>query len=116
METHLTEGCKIASKACDCCVKAANRIEAYAKESVPIAARQGKDTEVYSKLAEWAKELKPLVTREAVNSGAYERRYPIESGNASKLRKTVEGSCPTCADPKRLSEFLKGQGEGSQGG
>jgi len=112
LETHLTEGCRIAKKPCDCCTKAGNRVKNYADESVPIAARQGVDTALFYEMSEWATGLLPIVTKELVVSGKYTEKYRVESGTASKLRKAAEAlksqleskvNCPGC--PKRLSDF-----------
>lgn len=106
LETHLSEGCQIFGKPCDCCLKAAKRIKAYAMESVPIAARQGVETAVYTNLADWAISLMPKVEKAVVEAGTYAKEYPEQSGQASLFRKELEKGCPSC-EPKRVSEFLQ---------
>lgn len=106
---HLPAGGRIMGKSCDCIAKHSRIIKALAQETIPIAARQGKDSGIYSQLAEWAKEMQKIGTKVAVDSGQFAERYRAESGEASKFRKAIESGkdCPTCGEPKRLSEFLK---------
>jgi hypothetical protein len=105
LEKHLASGGKIAGKSCDCLAKHSRVVKRLATETVPIAARQGKDPSFYSNLAEWANEIQQIGTKEAVDSGQYTNRYAQESGNASNLRKSIESGadCPTC--PQRLTDF-----------
>lgn len=108
---HLPAGGKILGASCDCIAKHSRAVRRLAKESIPIAARQGKDPSVYAQMVEWAEDMMKIGTKAAVDSGEYKDRYALESGTASKFRKALEsdGKCPTCKPPKRLSEFLKGK-------
>jgi hypothetical protein len=112
LEAHLAAGGKIAGKACDCLAKHSRLIKKLAVESIPIASRQGKNTEIYTQLAAWAKSIQDIGSKEAVESGQYTERYPKESGNCSKLRKAVDAGkpCTTCGGPKRLPDFMKSKG------
>jgi hypothetical protein len=111
LEKHLAEGGKLfgGEGSCDCIAKHSRLVKKFAAESIPIAARQGKDTVVYTELADWAKEMQRIGTKEKVDSGEFADRYSVESGMASKFRKSIEGNqeCVTCKPPKKLSDFLK---------
>ncbi len=111
---HLPAGGKILGKSCDCISKHARAVRRLAKETIPIATRQGKDPKVYQAMVEWADEIAQIGTKAAVDSGQFKDRYPRESGNASKFRKALEsgGDCPTCKEPKRLGQFLKDRIDG----
>lgn len=96
VETHLSEGGRIAGKVCDCIAKAGRRIRAYATESVPIAARQGMSPQVFVEMATWGEHLMKIGTPEAVESGQHD--YPKESGTASRFRKEL-GKLKTAETP-----------------
>lgn len=110
IEVHLSERGRIAGKPCDCIAKSARRIKAYAQETIPIASRQGKETEIYSQMATWAAEMQEIGTEEAVASGGFDERYVTESGSASLLRKSLErmkGECQACGRLEDLKSFLE---------
>jgi len=94
LEKHLSQGCRIPDKTgeripCDCCDKG-SFISGLAFESIPIAERGGKPSDIYTKIAEWAEALQPMVTVPAVESGQYD--YKQLSGEASNLRKELMGT------------------------
>jgi len=87
IETHLTEEGKIGGIPCDCISKAGRRIKAYAQETIPIAARQGKDAALYAEIAEWGRKMQEIGTPEEIATG--EHNLLAESGTASNLRKAL---------------------------
>ncbi|MFH1485476.1 MAG: hypothetical protein ABIH46_05335 [Chloroflexota bacterium] len=87
IETHLTEEGKIGGQPCDCISKAGRRIKAYAQETIPIAARQGKDAALYAEIAEWGRHMQEIGTPEEIATGKY--NLLAESGVASNLRKAL---------------------------
>lgn len=116
---HLPAQGRIAGKVCDCISKAARDLRRHTRETVPIAARQGKDTAVYSQVAAWAQEMVQIGTADVVASGRYEEEYLRQAGVASTLRKAFEGlaaevrpkgfreSCAECGAVEDLREWLK---------
>lgn len=87
LEGHLSQGCKINSKACDCCEKHPIKIEGLALETA------GMTTEpVYQQLAAWTQQISPIITEEAAASGKYEEQYPKLAIQARDFRKTIMGS------------------------
>lgn len=107
IETHFAEKGRIAGKPCDCIAKAARRIKAYAQETIPIATRQGKESEIYSQIAAWAREMQEIGTEAAVASGKYDDRYLVESGTASTFRKALQTECLPCAQMEDLKDFIE---------
>lgn len=94
LEKHLSQGCRIPDKggvlqACDCCDKG-TFIAGLAYESVPIAEREGRPSDIYARIARWAEDLEPMVKVPAVESGQYD--YKKLSGEASALRKELMGT------------------------
>lgn len=122
---HLPAQGRIAGKVCDCISKAARDLRRHARETVPIAARQGKDTALYSQVAAWAQEMVRIGTADMVASGQFDEEYLRQAGVASTLRKAFEGlaaevrpkgfreSCAECGPVEDLREWLKRKkGEG----
>jgi len=130
---HLPSKGRIAGQPCDCIAKAGRSLRRHSKETIPIAARQGQDTAIYSEAADWAGKMMEIGTVEAVVSGEYDAQYPLEAGTASKLRKrfqkvltslrkpnsekselqlrTVVGktepACPECSELQDLSAYIE---------
>ena len=94
LEKHLSQGCRIPDKTgeripCDCCDKG-SFIAGLAYESIPIAEREGKPSDIYARIARWTEELEPMVKVPAVESGQYD--YKKLAGEASMLRKGLMGT------------------------
>lgn len=96
---HLSSKGRIAGLPCDCIAKAARELRRHAKETIPIAARQGKHNSIYSEASLWAEHIMAIGTQEAVVSGEHDEEYLREAGTASTFRKAVE----------RLYNELKGK-------
>jgi hypothetical protein len=134
---HLPNQGRIEGLACDCIAKAARDLRRHAKETIPIAARQGHDPVVYSEAAAWAEYMIAIGSLEAVESGKHDQEYLVEAGRASNFRKEferlhselkgqkgqksqikgqkTEEPCPTCAGVQSLGSWmaereLKGEG------
>ena len=116
---HLPGQGRIAGKVCDCIAKAARDLRRHTRETVPIAARQGRDTTLYSQVAAWAQEMVRIGTADMVASGQFDEEYPRQAGVASVLRKAFEGlaaevrpkgfraTCTECGPAEDLREWLK---------
>jgi hypothetical protein len=87
LEGHLSQGCKINNKACDCCEKHPIKIEGLALETAGMT-----PDPVYKRLASWVQEISPIITEEAAASGSYEGQYPQLAIQARDFRKTIMGS------------------------
>ena len=117
LEIHLSEGCKIMGVPCDCCGKHAPMASTFAMETIPIAARMGKETNIYQDIASWTPRIEEIDTPEKVNSGDYDEIYRKESGTASKFRKKVQSmivdlkgdnDCPGCEEMREsISSFIE---------
>lgn len=122
---HLPSKGRIMGKPCDCISKAARDLRRHARETIPIASRQGKDAKFYSKLSDWAEGLIDIGGSDAVASGRYDSLYLREAGTASNFRKQVEQlrsgltgqsavrseetkkpGCQECAEIQSLKEFI----------
>jgi hypothetical protein len=110
---HLPTKGRIAGKPCDCIAKAARELRRHARETIPIASRQGKDAKFYSELSEWAGTLIEIGSSDAVASGKYDNIYLQEAGTASKFRKQIESElgqpCEGCPEVRELKTFLAEQ-------
>lgn len=84
LEGHLQQGCKINSKACDCCEKHPLKIEGLAQETAGMTADP-----VYSKLADWTRTIAPVTSEEAAASGQYNDEYPKLAMEAREFRKAI---------------------------
>lgn len=89
-EIHLSEGCKIEGKPCDCCVKHAKDIRYFSQETISIASRMGRDPTIFKELADWARKIESISSVEDIESGKYDSQYLDESGTASRFRKELE--------------------------
>ena len=102
---------------CDCCGKHALQASTFAMETIPIAARMGKDTLIYQDIASWTPHIEEIDTPEKVESGDYDETYRKESGTASKFRKKVQSmiaelkgdeDCPGCEEIREsISSFIE---------
>lgn len=72
---HLPSKGSIAGVPCDCISKAGRSLRRHARETIPIAARQARETKVYSEVAPWAERIMEIGTVEAVASGQYDEEY-----------------------------------------
>jgi len=87
IELHLSEGCKINDKACDCCVKSSSDIINFSDETIPIAARSGVSPEIFHDLSQWAQKIERIT---APNNRVDETIMRQESGEASTKRKLIQ--------------------------
>ncbi|MBA7677927.1 hypothetical protein ES703_86194 [subsurface metagenome] len=88
-------------------------------ETIPIAARIDKETNIYQDIASWTPRIEEIDTPEKVTSGDYDEIYRKESGTASKFRKKVQSmiaelkeggdeDCPGCDEMREtLSSFIE---------
>lgn len=84
LEGHLTEGCRINSKPCDCCEKHPIRLEGLAQETAGMVSDP-----VYRELAQWAQDISPITTEAAAGSGKYKDEYPKLALRARDFRKAI---------------------------
>jgi hypothetical protein len=87
MEMHLSQGCKIGGKACDCCEKHPQVIEALAEETLGMTGDP-----LYSEIIAWCQELKPRTTAAASASGQFDSEYAAMAQSGRRLRKLLMGS------------------------
>jgi hypothetical protein len=115
---HLPNKGRINGASCDCISKHARILRAHAKETIPIASRQGKDTIFFSELAKFADHLMQIGTKEAVESGQYDDEFLEKAGVMSRYRKKLEDllghthvsysqQCATCPSTLDLKAFIK---------
>lgn len=90
LELHLAEECKVLGIPCDCCQKSAMDIRVFAQETISIAARSGKQTAIFSEIADWAGRIEEIASEANSASGKYSETYRAESGNASRYRKQIQ--------------------------
>jgi hypothetical protein len=112
---HLPAKGRLLQRACDCISKASRSLRRHARETIPIAAREGKDTSLFDSIAEEADYLMGIGTLEAVKSGKYDAEYLSHSGVISNFRKQVDKmlaevksgpDCPECEELRRLSRSI----------
>lgn len=103
MEMHLAQGCKINGKACDCCEKHPQTIEALAEETLGITGDP-----LYKEIIVWCQFLKPRTTADASASGKYDKDYPTYATEGRRLRKALMGSSvipkPAISEIKTIAE------------
>lgn len=115
---HLPNKGRINGNPCDCIAKHARILRAHAKETIPIAARQGKDSRVFDELASLASHLMEIGTKEMVMSGEHDEEYLQQAGLVSSYRKQLETvlgqtrttfkeHCKDCPTTLSLKEFVK---------
>jgi len=111
---HLPTKGRLDGAPCDCIAKAARDLRRHARETIPIAAREGKDATIFSAIADEANYLMEIGTADAVRSGQYDAEYLKHSGVVSDFRKSVDkmlaevksrssSGCPECEELRRLS-------------
>ena len=114
---HLPNKGRINGDACDCITKHARILRAHAKETIPIATRQGKGGRIFAEIAKVADHLMTIGTKQAVESGRYDDEYLSQSGAVSNYRKQLEDllgqshtsyavQCATCPSTLNLKEFI----------
>lgn len=112
---HLPAKGRLLGSACDCISKAARSLRRHARETIPIAAREGKETSLFDAIAEEADYLMGIGTLEAVRSGKYDSEYLSHAGTISNFRKSVDKmlaevkggtDCPECEELRRLSRVF----------
>ena len=116
---HLPGQGRLNGEICDCIAKAARSLRRHAKETVPIASRQGEDPHLFSELTEWAQHLMDIGTIDQVETGKYDDEYLEQAGTASNYRKRVAPMfsrvCPHCEEvrekAKRFAEKMRGKRE-----
>jgi hypothetical protein len=118
---HLPNKGRINGQSCDCIAKHARVLRAHAKETIPIASRQGKNSHIFAEIAEFADKLMLIGTKEAVESGQYDEEYLEYAGVMSRYRKKLEEilgqahtsyteeckNCPTTLSLKAFAEQRK---------
>ena len=115
---HLPNKGRIAGKPCDCIAKHARILRAHAKETIPIASRQGKDSLLFGDLATVADHLMLIGTKEAVESGQNDQAYLQYAGVMSSYRKQLESllsqakttyseQCKTCPTSQKVKALIE---------
>jgi hypothetical protein len=106
-----------------------SELSRHARETIPIAARQGKHNALYSEAGSWAERMMEIGTQDAVASGQYDEEYLREAGTAPKFRKGFqrlyndaksqnseeaqgkseksEQPCPECVTLQEVREWLE---------
>jgi hypothetical protein len=115
---HLPGQGRLNGEACDCIAKASRSLRRHAKETIPIASRQGVDATIFSGMWSWAQHLMDIGTINQVLSGNYDTEYLEQAGTASNYRKQAERmlseigvstgeSCPTCEEAREsIRQFI----------
>lgn len=94
LEGHLSNGCRIAGKLCDCCSKHALGVRKLARETQSM-----QQSPLWSEIASFVDEIYPKVLDSAVATGAYDTEYPEMARRLRELRKRVE--LPSIAPEER---------------
>ena len=88
LETHLSQGCRIAGKACDCCSgRHPLELEKLSEEALSMTSN-----EVYHDIIQFAREVDQKANVAALNSRQYDSEYPILAIRARNLRKHIMAS------------------------
>ncbi len=117
---HLPAQGRLQGLPCDCIAKVARDLRRHARETIPIAAREGIDATIFSEMAAEGEHLIEIGTVETVRTGVYDAEYLKHAGTISNYRKAVESmraelrqkgdrSCPECATLKELSRYMEYQ-------
>jgi hypothetical protein len=118
---HLPNKGRIGGKPCDCITKHARTLGFHAKETIPIASRQGKDFRIFAEISTLADHLMLIGTKDAVETGKYDDEYLQQAGAMSTYRKKLEdllgqahvsyseecANCPTTLSLKAFTEKRK---------
>lgn len=112
---HLPAKGRLLGRPCDCISKASRSLRRHARETIPIAGREEKDTSLFDALAQEGDYLMGIGTLEAVKSGKYDSEYLTHAGIISNFRKSVDKmlaeaksgpDCPECEELRRLSRVI----------
>jgi hypothetical protein len=115
---HLPNKGRINGQSCDCIAKHARILRAHAKETIPIASRQGKDSRIFAEIATIADNLMQIGAKTAVESGKYDDIYLDQAGIMSTYRKKLENllgqahtsyatQCKDCPTTLNLKAFIE---------
>ena len=85
LESHLSQGCRIFGKPCDCC-SGRHPLEL---EKLSEEARSMSSDPVYAEVIAFAREVEMKANTQAVASGQYEGDYPGMAAHARRLRKRL---------------------------
>ena len=85
VEVHLTQGCRIAGKPCDCC----SGRHPLAMEMLADEATSMSSDPIYQEVRQLAHEIETKANTEAVASGAYAADYPLMAQRARDMRKKL---------------------------
>lgn len=110
---HLPNQGKIQGKICDCLAKHGRELRRHARETIPIASREGKDATIFSEMVATGDRLIEIGTPAAVKTGLYNAEYLKLAGVVSNYYKQVDkmlrergkqGECdePECQEMKEL--------------
>ncbi|MDP2660734.1 MAG: hypothetical protein Q8R28_08395 [Dehalococcoidia bacterium] len=108
---HLPAKGLLMGKPCDCMSKAARDLRRHARETIPIAARQGKDPALFDRIAAWADKFVRIGTAEEVGSGRHTDEYLRGAGEASSLRKELNQFAQNCKPCAARAQQMKALGE-----
>lgn len=103
---HLPAMGIIAGAACDCISKSARSLRFHSQETIPIAARQGKDARIFAEMAQWADHFVKIGTQDEVSTGTHTDEYLRGAGEASAFRKRVNAyvaECKPCQAKAKLA-------------
>jgi hypothetical protein len=118
---HLPAKGRLLGRPCDCIAKASRSLRRHARETIPIAGREGKDTTLFDALAQEGDYLMGVGTLEAVKSGKYDSEYLSHAGIISNFRKSVDKmlaevksgpDCPECEELRQLSRSISERRKG----
>lgn len=84
LEGHLTQGCKINDKACDCCEKHPIKIEGLAQEASGMISNP-----IFGELVAWTRKIAPITTEDAAASGEHDQQYQGLAAEAREFRKAI---------------------------
>lgn len=104
LEGHLNQGCKIAGKPCDCCVKHPLELEKLIEEVLTMTSAP-----VYQDTLQFAHEVEQKTSVPAVKSGKYAAQYPVLAQHARDLRKRImvlDGGSPGRLTKGQIREAL----------
>ncbi len=87
VEKHLQQRCKIGGVACDCCEKHPIVIEALAQDALGMSADP-----VFTDIISWIREIAPMTTEVASQSGRFDEKYPEMAIKARIMRKNLMGT------------------------
>ncbi len=74
----------------NCIAKAGRDLRRHARETIPIAAREGLDASIFASMAAEGEQLIGIGTSDKVSSGQHDQDYLRHAGVASNLRKELE--------------------------